>query len=49
MLALANGKERDIEDWEKLLKRVDEALTITDVTMPPGSALGLIQVKVNQQ
>jgi hypothetical protein len=46
MLAIANGKERDLEDWQNLLTRVDTRLKISNVIQPFGSAMGLIEARL---
>ena len=46
MLAIGNGKERDINDWEWLVKQADRRLWISKVVQPPGSALSIIEVSL---
>ncbi|KAI9718812.1 MAG: hypothetical protein M1828_006574 [Chrysothrix sp. TS-e1954] len=46
MMAMANGKERDIEDWTKLLRATDKRLSITSVTSPVTSAMALIEARL---
>ncbi|KAL9072015.1 MAG: hypothetical protein Q9157_005248 [Trypethelium eluteriae] len=46
MLALSNGKERDKEDWENLLMKVDKRLVIVKTTKPLGSAMSLLEIRL---
>lgn len=44
MLALANAKERDRSDWDKLLKEAGPGFTFKSVKTPPGSELTLAEI-----
>ncbi|KAL9088823.1 MAG: hypothetical protein Q9159_002859 [Coniocarpon cinnabarinum] len=44
MMQAFNSKERDIEDWERLLGMVDSRLRIVGVKQPFGSAMGVLEI-----
>lgn len=44
MLTLTNARERDAEQWSELMKATDPRLQIKSVTLPPGSAMAVIEV-----
>jgi hypothetical protein len=44
MLAMCSSKERTGEEWAGLVKKADERLTVTNITLPPGSPFALIEV-----
>ena len=46
MMALQNGKERDLADWKKLFSEADSRLSIVNVSQPAGSVLGLLEVRL---
>lgn len=46
MMAIANGRERDLEDWRALLASVDGRLTIAKVSQPAGSRMAIIEVQL---
>ena len=44
LLGMQNAKERDIDDWTKLLKDADPRFKLEAVNMPPNSLLAMIVV-----
>lgn len=44
MGVLTNAKERDREQWDWLLHQTDQRLRINSITLPPGSAMSLIEI-----
>ena len=44
MLEFHNGKERDKDDWEYLLRRADKRFHIVGITQPLGSRLSVIEI-----
>jgi hypothetical protein len=44
MAVLTNAKERDHEQWQYLIHATDSRLRIKSMTLPPGSAMALIEV-----
>lgn len=49
MLTLTNAKERDAEQWSRLMKETDPRLRIKSITMPPGSAMAIIEVVLEER
>jgi 6-hydroxytryprostatin B O-methyltransferase len=45
MMQAMGGQERDMEQWETLVKAVDQKLEIVSVKKPKGSVLSVIEVK----
>jgi hypothetical protein len=45
MLELHNGKERDVDDWERLFRDCDPRFKYLGVTRSPGSRLAIIQAE----
>ncbi|KAH6675785.1 putative O-methyltransferase [Halenospora varia] len=43
MKQMANGKERDVQDWIQLFKSADERFVFEGVKMPEGSKLAIIE------
>jgi len=43
MIAILNGRERDVDDWKSLFNRVDSRFQYVGVTQPEGSNLALIE------
>ena len=39
-----NAKERELEDWNALLKAVDERLRLKNVVQPFGSSMSVLEV-----
>jgi 6-hydroxytryprostatin B O-methyltransferase len=48
MMAAFNAKERRKEDWTKLFHEADKRLTVKGFQQPPGSALSLIEVVLEE-
>ena len=46
MLTIVNGRERTLEQFERLLGRVDGRLKIRRVFEPSGSILGVIEIEL---
>lgn len=46
MMQLMGGAERDLHQWESLLRAADSRLEIVNVTKPEGSVLSLLEVKL---
>ncbi len=44
MLEFHNAKERDLDDWNHLLKQADPRFRLEDVKKPKGSRLAIIEV-----
>ena len=44
MLAMANSKERDRQDWIELLKEADPRFTLIGIQTPPKSELSMVEV-----
>lgn len=49
MLTLTNAKERDAEQWNDLMKATDPRLHIKSITLPPGSAMAIIEVVLEEK
>lgn len=49
MLTLTNAKERDAEQWNELMKATDPRLQIKSITLPPGSAMAIIEVVLEEK
>lgn len=49
MLTLTNAKERDAEQWNDLMKATDPRLRIKSITLPPGSAMAIIEVVLEEK
>ena len=49
MLTLTNAKERDAEQWNELIKATDPRLQIRSITLPPGSAMAIIEVALEEK
>ncbi len=49
MMALLNGRERTLEDWKDLFHTTDERLVISNITIPPGSTLSVIEVMLKAE
>lgn len=47
MLQVFNASERAMEDWEVVIKASDARFEIVNVKQPFGSAMGLIEVKLD--
>jgi hypothetical protein len=48
MMTLTNAKERDREQWVDLFKAVDPRLAIKNIVLPPGSAMAIIEVVIQE-
>ncbi|KAI1770065.1 S-adenosyl-L-methionine-dependent methyltransferase [Hypoxylon cercidicola] len=48
MMALFNSLERDLEDWKELFHRADPNLKLVNVTKPLGSALTVMELRLEQ-
>jgi hypothetical protein len=48
MLTLTNAKERDHEQWTELMRMTDPRLQIKSITLPPGSAMAIIEVVLEE-
>jgi 6-hydroxytryprostatin B O-methyltransferase len=46
MLQAFNSKERDLDDWKKLLIATDKELELISVTQPFGSAMSVLEIKL---
>ena len=44
MLAMANSKERDRQDWIELLKEADPRFKLIGIQTPPKSELSMVEV-----
>lgn len=44
MLELHNGKERDLGDWEGVIREADERLSLETVNKEYGSHLSILQI-----
>lgn len=44
MMQTFNAKERELEDWNALLKAVDERLRLKNVVQPFGSSMSVLEV-----
>jgi hypothetical protein len=44
MLAILNGKERCLQDWHQLVKRVDSKLVIVKIHRETHGAFGIIEL-----
>lgn len=49
MLTLTNAKERDADQWNDLMKATDPRLQIKSITLPPGSAMAIIEVVLEEK
>jgi hypothetical protein len=45
MMEIGNAKERDLEEWQQLLKQADMRFIFKGVKMPPGSNLAVIEAR----
>jgi hypothetical protein len=43
MIAIQNGRERDLDEWKSLFGRADSRFHFVGVTQPEGSNLSLIE------
>ena len=48
MYPIANGKQRDMNDFQSILADADPRLLLKRVTVPSGSAMGLLEVKLQE-
>ncbi|XXH00913.1 Pre-mRNA-splicing factor sap61 [Hypoxylon texense] len=48
MMALFNSVERDLEDWKELFHMADPGLKLVNVTKPLGSALAVMELRLEQ-
>ncbi|KAI0835211.1 S-adenosyl-L-methionine-dependent methyltransferase [Hypoxylon sp. FL0890] len=48
MMALFNSVERDLGDWKELFKMADPKLRLVNVTKPLGSALAVMEIRLEQ-
>ncbi|KAF1952598.1 S-adenosyl-L-methionine-dependent methyltransferase [Byssothecium circinans] len=46
MLQMGNSKERDLEDWNGLIRATDEGLELVNVVEPFGSTMAVLEVKL---
>ena len=46
MMSQFNALEREVGDWERVLKRADPRLEIKSISKPPGSVMSVIEVVV---
>ena len=44
MRQVFNGKEREVEDWHALIRKVDETLQIVAIRRPEGSQHSIIEI-----
>ena len=44
MLESFNSRERDLQDWNELLRAADERLTLVNVVHPLGSVMSVMEV-----
>ncbi|KAF2501388.1 putative O-methyltransferase [Lophium mytilinum] len=44
MMVMANSKERNPEEWTKVVKEADERFDVKAFVQPPGSAAGVIEI-----
>ena len=47
MLSMFNSSERDFQDWFEILKAADERLNVVHSTTPKGSAMSLMEVRLD--
>lgn len=48
MMALFNSVERDLDDWKELFRMADPKLKLVNVTQPFGSALAVMEIRLEQ-
>ena len=46
MWGMQNGKERELEDWEKLFSEADQRLSLTKVIRPVQSRMAVLEARL---
>lgn len=47
MLELFNSKEREADEWRKLLENADQRFHLVGINVPPGSKLSFVEARWN--